>query len=845
MDASLFRARTRASSHSARAAFLHTHHTHTHAMDDPLSSSMSAAAADTVRKEARRGGRVLLSLSLAFLVLNALFSTPQAAAALSPSPTASPSGRDVAMYAPAEVSVGERRVVLPSVYFTLPILNAFLSLSTLSTQSPPSVARLPRPADGGLTAVASYGDLLGGGGGEDDEDGDDDPLSPHHHPPDRPGEAAGASPAPAPTPAAGGGRPADLPVAGSTTKTVAAAAPEHPGKEEEEDLDPLSAAAAADAGDDPLGASTAGGAPAASSSASLLLDRGALPPAPPGPATGPSVAAMPAGLGAAASPSRPGVAAQPPPASTAAPTGPLPPPAFPPCPYARIAVTDPVHRAEAGPIPGLNSGYWTFRVTSATKAPAELPASYPPAVPRPATTAAVRRRFRDFVDLADLLKISHRGWAIPPRPDKVAGLAGDALSLGGGSVGNGGGTAATTSTPTSPLAPSPPSTSSSPDWVEARRSALATYLARLAAHPAIGPSQQLAVFLTAEGPLGSAPAWTALLPLRASLFEGVARLPGQLMGTDVTLPSPSDVGRSAAASGDLYRRLKEMGVALRNELRDNAGVVGGGDGGPDVASPSSSTIPLPPGEADLRAVRSSMDALGEALATASRKAEAVVAAWEASGAALGDAGLALMKLAKGQDAAASSAGLYTPASAAAARVAADARRTGTTALRLSRLAKAATAEAAGALEPLHSALSMVPPAARALREREAAALTWQAVREELDAKKAVVEAARAAETGGGDPSAGRRASAAADAVAALTLAETAAAAEWRSVAGRNLADLARTAADRRVGLTQLVGALASVGAAYETRAAAVWKELADMGASAAAAFERGGDGPDG
>jgi hypothetical protein len=129
---------------------------------------------------------------------------------------------------------------------------------------------------------------------------------------------------------------------------------------------------------------------------------------------------------------------------------------------------------------------------------------------------------------------------------------------------------------------------------------------------------------------------------------------------------------------------------------------------------------------------------------------------------------------------------------------------------------------------------MVPPVARALREREAALLTWQAVREEMDAKKAA-KAAADATVAAGDPAAGRRAAAAADAIAALALAETAAATEWRAVAGRNVADLARTAAERRAGLTHLVGALAAVGSAFEARCAAVWAELAELGSSAAAA----------
>lgn len=73
----------------------------------------------------------------------------------------------------------------------------------------------------------------------------------------------------------------------------------------------------------------------------------------------------------------------------------------------------------------------------------------------PAPEAAVRRRFRDFVSLADALKARFRGHFVPQRPEKNA-VEG---ARGGGA------------------------------FVEERRAALQRYLARLAAHPDVGASE--------------------------------------------------------------------------------------------------------------------------------------------------------------------------------------------------------------------------------------------------------------------------------------------------------------------------------------------------------------------
>lgn len=71
----------------------------------------------------------------------------------------------------------------------------------------------------------------------------------------------------------------------------------------------------------------------------------------------------------------------------------------------------------------------------------------------------VRRRFREFVALDQMLKGRFRGYFIPPRPEKNA-VEGQRMKE---------------------------------DFIEERRAALEKYLNRLAAHPDIGPSEVMMV----------------------------------------------------------------------------------------------------------------------------------------------------------------------------------------------------------------------------------------------------------------------------------------------------------------------------------------------------------------
>lgn len=133
--------------------------------------------------------------------------------------------------------------------------------------------------------------------------------------------------------------------------------------------------------------------------------------------------------------------------------------------------------------------------------------------------------------LADLLEATHRGYFIFPRPDKNRidrQLSNEELT-------------------------------------RSRVGELERYLRYLADHPTVGASEELATFLTAEGALQAAYDWQRLQPVRGSVLEGVSRLPRQLLGVDVAVPSAAEASQNARNTSDLLRRLRELNERMRQD----------------------------------------------------------------------------------------------------------------------------------------------------------------------------------------------------------------------------------------------------------------------------------------
>lgn len=425
-----------------------------------------------------------------------------------------------------------------------------------------------------------------------------------------------------------------------------------------------------------------------------------------------------------------------------------------------ITVTDPVKHTEKSII-GVNGGFVMYAVTSRINLPKYS-----------SRGATVRRRFRDFVALAELLKVTHRGYFIPPRPEKnpVEGQR------------------------------------ASEDFVEQRRSALEKYLQQLAVHPAISQSDELHVFLEAEGPLGATLQWQQLQPMHGSILEGVARLPKQLFGQDSAAPSPTEAATNTKHTSDLLRRFKELTV---KESTDPAA--------------------LDQPEIDLRNEKLVIDEFLEKVAAASRKAERLVSKFEELGQVTGDLGLSAIKLAKFEDTDGSNCGAYTDSAMASKTISADSKRVGMAAIRVSRLSRTATNATADALAPLHDNLALAPAASKALKEREAALLTLHAIEADLEKRRQAISAieAEGQRTQAADK-AKRKTESLRNEVASLEAAVQAASQEYNRVKRRNSQEVARWKDARISDFDGMLDNFAKIMAAYENRTLSVWLEVAEQ-----------------
>jgi sorting nexin-1/2 len=433
-------------------------------------------------------------------------------------------------------------------------------------------------------------------------------------------------------------------------------------------------------------------------------------------------------------------------------------------------------------IPGLTSSHFEYLVISSPILPISngqhpSPTTTAPLQQRsrgeeqkddePWPRSEVRRRFKDFVALADLLVETQRGYFIFPRPDKGA--------LDGAASGK-----------------------SETEFVESRRVELERYLRRLAEHPVLGKCNELRVFLTAEGSLSSNFHWQQLQPLKASLIEGVARLPAQLLGSDPAAPSTTDAAKNPKHTNDILRRLKELGERMRQEYK-----------------PVSS---LPEDEIALRQTKAEVESYQGVLMQASRRAEKLLREFEHTGHVTRDLGLALIRLGKYEDEEGSKCGEYTDIGAGAKRIGADSCRVGRTAVKTYRLASSATNEAVSALEPLHTELALAPAVIEALEEREAALVTVDTIRDGI-ARRA--EALSTAEQST-DLNQVRKAQTLRNEVASLEAACDAAEAEYEKVKGRNTAELQRWREERKNEFTRMAIAYARIQAVFEQGTAEVF-----------------------
>lgn len=97
--------------------------------------------------------------------------------------------------------------------------------------------------------------------------------------------------------------------------------------------------------------------------------------------------------------------------------------------------------------------------------------------------------------------------------------------------------------------------------MEQRRAALQRYLARLAAHPVVGRSDELRVFLMASGRL-PLPTTT---DVASRMLDGAVKLPKQLFAGESAVVGVHEVVQPAKGGRDLLRIFKELRQSVSND----------------------------------------------------------------------------------------------------------------------------------------------------------------------------------------------------------------------------------------------------------------------------------------
>ncbi|RZS12119.1 hypothetical protein BHM03_00043509 [Ensete ventricosum] len=142
----------------------------------------------------------------------------------------------------------------------------------------------------------------------------------------------------------------------------------------------------------------------------------------------------------------------------------------------------------------------------------------------------VRRRFKDVVALADRLSETYRGYFVPQRPDKSV-VEGQVMHRH--------------------------------EFVEQRRSAIEKYLNRLAAHPAIGKSDELRVFL--RMPVKSPSPSTEVASRMSDGVEALSKqVSGETRGRNVAVATQGLV-QPAKGRRDFMRMFRELTQSVTND----------------------------------------------------------------------------------------------------------------------------------------------------------------------------------------------------------------------------------------------------------------------------------------
>ncbi|TKW27905.1 hypothetical protein SEVIR_3G288600v4 [Setaria viridis] len=424
--------------------------------------------------------------------------------------------------------------------------------------------------------------------------------------------------------------------------------------------------------------------------------------------------------------------------------------------YSLLAVSDPETEAEPAAtslVPGSAPTYVSYLVTSVRRGD--------PAQRR----HAVRRRFRDFVTLADRLAEAFRGHFVPPRPDKNT-VESQVMQKD--------------------------------EFVAQRRAALERYLWRLAEHPAIGPSDELRVFLQTEGKM-PLPGST---DVASRMLDGAARLPRQLIAGEEAVAAPQDVVQPAKGGRDLLRIFKELKQSV---VTDWGGV----------------KPPLVEEDRDFLEKKGKLQEWEQHLTSASQQAEALVKAQQDMGETMGALGLAFVRLTKFE----TEEAMYDSQRIRAA----DSRRVATAAVKASRACRDLNAQTVKYLDTLHEHLSIMLSVHTALSDRASALLTVQTLMSDLASLQSRIEKLEAASSKifGGDRARIRRVEELRETIRATEDAKFCALREYERIKENNRSELQRLDTERKEDFLAMLKGFVASQAAYAEKIVDGWQTVAE------------------
>lgn len=424
--------------------------------------------------------------------------------------------------------------------------------------------------------------------------------------------------------------------------------------------------------------------------------------------------------------------------------------------YSFLAVSDPETEAEPAAtslVPGSAPTYVSYLVTSVRRGDPDQ------------RRHSVRRRFRDFVTLADRLADAFRGHFVPPRPDKNT-VESQVMQRD--------------------------------EFVAQRRAALERYLWRLAEHPAIGPSDELRVFLQAEGKM-PLPGTT---DMASRMLDGAARLPRQLIAGEDTVTAPQEVVQPAKGGRDLLRIFKELKQSV---VTDWAGV----------------KPPLVEEDREFLEKKEKLQEWEQQLTSASQQAEALVKAQQDMAETMGALGLAFVRLTKFE----TEEAMYDSQRMRAA----DSRRVATAAVKASRACRDLNAQTVKYLDTLHEHLSIMLSVRTAFSDRASALLTVQTLMSDLASLESRIEKLEAASLKifGGDKARTRKVEELRETIRATEDAKFCALREYERIKENNRSELQRLDSERKEEFMRMLKGFVASQAAYADKIVDGWETVAE------------------